>query len=224
LMRKAGVPERQLVPVAGGERIPLFTRDVWNQALKGNCRLRPGPPGAPQEPHFSLAASAVDVWPALHAVFVNHEPPEVWDTGITPPSADDQPYLSTLDITRGMKYGLLNMDKLIPKEGRDPRMQSFIDFIEDPKNVFSYCDGGQLMYNFRFFNSGKTMLWNAHLGGYEGILRDLQPKPDLALLGAPGVANLNGRPFTKSGAEFLKLECEWLDHPERVSWCLHDEA
>jgi hypothetical protein len=64
----------------------------------------------------------------------------------------------------------------------------------------------------------------AHLGAYEGIHRSMIPKPDLALLGAPGVANLNGRPFTGSGAEFLKMEIEWLGHPERVSWCLHDET
>lgn len=223
-MRDAGVPERQLIPVAGGERIPLFTRETWDKALRGECKLRSGPPGAPNEPHFSLAVSAVDVWPSLHAVFVNHEPPDIWDVGTVPPSADDQPYLSTLDITRGMKYGLLQLGKLVPEEKRDQRMQSFIDFVEDPKNVFSHCDGGQLMYNFRWFEQEKTMLWNAHLGGYEGILRDLQPQPDLAILGAPGVANLNGRPFKGSGAEFLKLQCEWLGHPARVSWCLHDET
>ena len=226
-MRDAGVPEEQLIPVAGGERIPLFTRQVWDQALKGECKLREGPPGAPNEPHFSLACSAVDVWPSLHAMFVDHHNlPDVWNTGSVPPSADDQPYLSTLDITRGMKYGLLQMGKLVPQEKRDSRLQSFIDFIEDPKNIFSHCDGGQLMYNFRWFSvngTPKTMLWNAHLGGYEGILRDLQPQPDLALLACPGNANLNGRPFMGSGAEFLRLECEWLGHPSRVTWCLHDE-
>lgn len=224
-MRDAGVPERQLIPVAGGERIPLFNRETWDKALKGECKLRDSFPDAPPEPHFSLAVSAVDVWPSLHAMFVDHHNiPDVWDTGSVPPSADDQPYLCTLDITRGMKYGLLQLDKLVPAEKRDSCMQSFIDFVKNPKNVFSHCDGGQLMYNFRFFDSGKVMLWNAHLGGYEGILRDLQPKPDLAILGIPGNANLNGRPFMGSGAEFLKRECEWLGQPERVTWCLHDET
>lgn len=224
LMREAGVPERQLIPVAGGERIPLFNRATWEAALKGECKQRDNFPDAPREPHHSLAVSAVDVWPSLHAMIIDHDTPEVWDTASVTPSVEDRPYACTLDITRGMRYGLLQLDKLVPPEKRDARMQSFIDFVKDPKNVLSHCDGGQLMYNFRFFDSGKVMLWNAHLGGYEGILRNLEPKPDLAILGIPGNANLNGRPFKGSGAQFLKLECEWLGNPERVSWCLHDET
>jgi hypothetical protein len=156
LMREAGVPEHQLIPVAGGERIPLFTREQWNKALRGEGKLRQNFPDAPNEPHFSLAVSAVDVWPSLHAMFVEHNHPDTWDTGYVPPSANDQPFLSTLDITRGMRFGLLQLDKLVPKEKRDERMQSFIDFVKDPKNIFSHCDGGQLMYNFRLFDSGKT--------------------------------------------------------------------
>jgi glyoxylase-like metal-dependent hydrolase (beta-lactamase superfamily II) len=56
LLRDAGVPEEQLLPVAGGERIPLFTKNVREAAQRGEGALAPGPPGAPSLPDSSLAA------------------------------------------------------------------------------------------------------------------------------------------------------------------------
>jgi len=58
-LRDAGVPEEQLLPVAGGERIPLFTKEVREQAKRGECAVAPGPPGAPALPDASLATIAV---------------------------------------------------------------------------------------------------------------------------------------------------------------------
>jgi len=59
VLRRAGVPEEQLVPVAGGERIPLFTRQVREAAKQSLCLVAPGPPGAPPLPDSSLAAMDV---------------------------------------------------------------------------------------------------------------------------------------------------------------------
>ena len=67
VLREVGVPEEQLLPVAGGERIPLFTRKAREAARRGECALAPGPPGAPALPDSSLAAMAV------HAVSGEHE-------------------------------------------------------------------------------------------------------------------------------------------------------
>lgn len=59
VLREAGVPEEQLLPVAGGERIPLFTRQTWDAARRGEVAAAPGPPGAPVQPDPSMAAMAV---------------------------------------------------------------------------------------------------------------------------------------------------------------------
>ena len=59
VLREAGVPEEQLLPVAGGERIPLFTKAVRDAAKRGEGQVAPGPPGAPPLPDSSLAAMAV---------------------------------------------------------------------------------------------------------------------------------------------------------------------
>jgi hypothetical protein len=59
MLREAGVADEQLLPVAGGERIPLFTRDVWEAARKNEIATAPGPPGAPLLPDSSLAAMDV---------------------------------------------------------------------------------------------------------------------------------------------------------------------
>jgi hypothetical protein len=59
VLREAGVVEEQLMPVAGGERIPLFTRDVWEAARKHEIPTAPGPPGAPILPDPSWAAMEV---------------------------------------------------------------------------------------------------------------------------------------------------------------------
>ncbi|KAK7935362.1 hypothetical protein PG985_000857 [Apiospora marii] len=39
-----------------------------------------------------------------------------------------------------------------------------------------------------------------------------------------GRANLNGRPFDGSAAEFASRQVEWLGKPSQVIWCLHDET
>lgn len=59
VLREAGVPEQQLLPVAGGERIPLFTRETHQAAREGKVAVAPGPPGAPRRPDDSLAVMAV---------------------------------------------------------------------------------------------------------------------------------------------------------------------
>ncbi|VZH92554.1 unnamed protein product [Fusarium fujikuroi] len=221
LLREAGVPEQQLLPVQGGERIPLFTRETWNKANSDPSLLCPAPPGAPRRPLDELAALSVDVWPSLHCIMpADH--PEVIDTA-TVYKGSASPYSCTLDITIGMKYGLLKIGELLPPEKLTPGHRSFIEYVSDRKrNVFSHSDGGQLMFNFVI--GEKALLWSAHLGGYEGILRDLQPKPDIAILAIAGRANLNGRPYDGSAAEFAALKVGWLGNPSQVIWCLHDEA
>lgn len=148
--------------------------------------------------------------------------PEVIDTA-TVYKGSGSPYSCTLDTTIGMKYGLLKIGELMPPEKLTPGHHSFIEYVADRKrNVFSHSDGGQLMFNFVI--GEKALLWSAHLGGYEGILRDLQPKPDIAIMAIAGRANLNGRPFDGSAAEFAALKVGWLGNPSQVIWCLHDEA
>ena len=219
-LRQAGVPEEQLLPVSGGERIPLFTREIRDKA-KGNVALRaPGPPGGPVFPVHELAALSVEVWPSLHCLMPSGHP-EIIDTGTVYTGAAT-PFTCTLDITLGMKHGLLRLGELMPVEQQSEGQRSFVEYVSDRKrNVFSHCDGGQLMYNFLV--EGKALLWSAHLGGYEGILKDLKPKPDVAILGIAGRANLNGKPFDGSAAEFALQEIQWLGSPSQVIWCLHDE-
>lgn len=132
-----------------------------------------------------------------------------------------------------MKYGLLKIGEWLPAEKLTPGHRSFIRYLGDRKrNVFSHCDGGQLMFNFLVptdTSETKALLWSAHLGGYEAVLRDMQPKPDIAILGIAilsiaGRANLNGRPFDGSAAEFASRQVEWFGKPSQVVWCLHDES
>lgn len=86
------------------------------------------------------------------------------------------PYACTIDITRGMKYGLLRLGKIVPPEHLDKGEKSFIAYVEDrQKNVMSNFDGGQIMFSF-LINS-KTLVWSAHLGAYRGVLEYLEPKP-----------------------------------------------
>lgn len=59
LLRQGGVPEEQLIPVAGGERIPLFTKAIRDAARNGSVAVAPGPPGAPLLPDPSLATMEV---------------------------------------------------------------------------------------------------------------------------------------------------------------------
>ncbi|KXJ86984.1 hypothetical protein Micbo1qcDRAFT_218771 [Microdochium bolleyi] len=222
LLREAGVPEAQLFPVQGGERIPLFTRKTRDDAAADASMLAPGaPPGAPRRPIDSLAALEVHVWPSLHC-FMPEDHPQTIDTG-TVYTGSASPYSCTLDITFGMKHGLLKIGELMPADKLTPGHHSFIEYVADRKrNIFSHCDGGQLMFNL--VAGDKALLWTAHLGGYEGILRDMQPKPDIAIMAVAGRANLNGRPYDGSAAEFAAKKVSWLGDPSQVIWCLHDEA
>ncbi|KAL0939307.1 uncharacterized protein CTRU02_205917 [Colletotrichum truncatum] len=218
-LRKAGVPEEQLFPVQGGERLPLFTKEVRLQAQRHEVPLAEFPPGRPPYPHHSLAALSVHVWPSLHC-FMPHPTPEVMDTGV--PYRDENPYSSTLDITLGMKHYLLKMGDVIPPERMTDGMRSFCTYVGDrERHIFSHCDGGQLMFNIII--DGNALLWSSHLGGYEGILKSIEPKPRVAILGIAGRANLNGRPFVGSAAEFAAQQIQWLGQPSQVIWCLQDE-
>ncbi|ETS85313.1 hypothetical protein PFICI_03338 [Pestalotiopsis fici W106-1] len=220
-LRLAGVPEEQLIPVQGGERIPLFTKDVREKARHDSTLRLPGPPGAPIHPVHTLAAFSVHVWPSLHCLMPDGHP-IVMDTKTVYMGAAT-PYSCTLDITMGMQHGLLKLGELVPPEKLDEGQLSFIDYVNDRKrNVFSHCDGGQLMYNFIIDH--KALLWSSHLGGYESVLKSMHPKPDIAILGIAGRANLDGRPFDGCAADFAVKQIKWLDSPSQIIWCLHDES
>jgi hypothetical protein len=219
-LAKAGVPEEQLFRVAGGKRVPLFTKETREQAKARECLLAPAPPGAPPLPHPALAIAAAHVWPSLHCL-MSHPHPDVLDTGEEFTSVAHD-YVCTMDITRGMKYGLLQTEKNVPRSDMDEGMASFVDYVADrDRHVFSHCDGGQLMVNFVI--DGKGLLWNAHLGAYEGIMKSVEPRPEIAILGIAGRANFNGRPWKGSAAQFALNEVRWLEQPKSVIWCLHDE-
>ena len=221
MLAKAGVPETQLFRVAGGERVPLFTRDVLDLARSRRCELVPAPPGAPPLPHPSLAVAAAHIWPSLHCLMPAGHPMEI-DTGEVFTGAA-HPFLCTMDITRGMKYGLLKVGENLSRLEMDEGMASFADYIADTDcNVFSHCDGGQLMVNFVL--GDEAILWNAHLGAYEGICKSIEPKPKIAILGIAGRANHNGRPFDGSAAQFAVMESQWLEEPETIIWSLHDTS
>jgi hypothetical protein len=70
------------------------------------------------------------------------------------------------------------MDPLPTQMPQD--MKDFITYMKDREhNRYSFFDGGQIMYNFLI--GGKVLLWSGHLGGYEGIMKKLEPKPDVAI-------------------------------------------
>lgn len=84
MLRAAGVPERQLMPVSGGERVPLFPGKVRQAAILGEVECAPAPPGAPPLPTTRLAVASVHVWPSLHCLMPGNshaDVPEVMDTG-----------------------------------------------------------------------------------------------------------------------------------------------
>lgn len=56
MLRQAGVPDEQLMPVAGGERIPLFKQQDRQAASNRQGKLASGPPLAPPLPDPCLAA------------------------------------------------------------------------------------------------------------------------------------------------------------------------
>ncbi|KAK0378182.1 hypothetical protein CLIM01_04427 [Colletotrichum limetticola] len=226
VLRSAGVPEDQLIPVSGGERIPLFPFKCRQAAARGEVDIAPGPPGAPPAPDARLAAASVHVWPSLHCLMPggsHADVPAIMDTGKEYIGGASQ-YACTLDITFGMKYGLLKIGDHMPRDAMDSGMRSFVDYVNGPaRECMSHFDGGQLMYNF-LFGEGKTLLWNGHLGGYDGILKTVQPQPDVLIQAIAGRANLNGRPFDGSAAQFAVQVSKLLGEPKKVIWCLHDEA
>lgn len=225
LLRQAGVPETQLQPVSGGERIPLFTRAVRDAAAEDKCATAPGPPGAPRLPHPDLAALSVHVWPSLHCLMPGSsikDLPDIFDTGKEYHGGASQ-YACTVDITRGMRYGLMRLHDIVPPEHMDAKTRAFADFMADRKqNLMSSCDGGQLIFNVLI--GDKAVLFNSSLGAYEGIMKTVDPKPDVVVLGIPGRGNLNGRPFDGSAAQFALHQVRWLGSPRKTIWCLHDEA
>ena len=84
VLRAAGVPESQLVPVSGGERVPLFTGKTRQAAARGEVDCAPRPPGAPAVPDTKFAVASVHVWPSLHCLMpgASHaDVPDVMDTG-----------------------------------------------------------------------------------------------------------------------------------------------
>ncbi|GKT51955.1 UPF0183 protein [Colletotrichum spaethianum] len=226
VLRSAGVPEDQLIPVSGGERIPLFPLECRQAAARGEVDVAPGPPGAPAAPDARLAAASVHVWPSLHCLMPGSshaDVPAIMDTGKEYIGGASQ-YACTLDITFGMKHGLLKIGDHMPHDAMDSGMRSFVDYINGPaRECMSHFDGGQLMYNF-LLGERKTLLWNGHLGGYDGILETVQPRPDVLIQAIAGRANLNGRPFDGSAAQFAVQVSKLLGEPKKVIWCLHDEA
>ncbi|KIW19449.1 hypothetical protein PV08_00021 [Exophiala spinifera] len=218
MLREAGVAEEQLIPVAGGERIPLFARDIWEAARRNEVPTAPGPPGAPILPDPSLAAMDVHAWPSLHCLHADLT--DTMDTATVYTGSSQ--YACTIDITRGMRYGLLRMGDILPAEERN-HMKPFIDYISDRKqNVMSAFDGGQMTFSFHM--GQRTLMWNSHLGGYQGILEKLEPKPDILIQSVAGRANIDGRPYDGSAAEAVLDICRWLKEPPQIIWCLHDEA
>ncbi|KAJ5266502.1 hypothetical protein N7478_009310 [Penicillium angulare] len=91
----------------------------------------------------------------------------------------------------------------------------------------SSCDGGQLLFNVLLGGQegrqSKKVLFNGHLDACEGIVNEIQPKPDIAVLGIAERANLNGRPFDGSAATFATKLVKWIREPQKVIWCLRDE-
>ncbi|KAF4895510.1 UPF0173 metal-dependent hydrolase [Colletotrichum fructicola] len=209
VLRSAGVPEDQLIPVSGGERIPLFPLECRRAAARGEVDIAPGPPGAPAAPDGKLAAASVHVWPSLHCLMPggsHADVPAIMDTG--------KEYIG----------GASQSATTYPRDAVDSGMRSFVDYVNGPARAcMSHFDGGQLMYNF-LFGEGKTLLWNGHLGAYDGILKTVQPQPDVLIQAIAGRANLNGRPFDGSAAQFAVQVSKLLGEPKKVIWCLHDEA
>ncbi|KLU91661.1 hypothetical protein MAPG_10179 [Magnaporthiopsis poae ATCC 64411] len=168
---------------------------------------------------------SLHVWPSLHCLMLGESghPPDVIDTA-TVYTGEASPYVCTLDITMGMKHGLLRIGELVPPDKMDEGMRSFVEYIADrERHVMSAYDGGQLAFNL-LMGPGKTLFWCGHLGAYQGILEAMEPKPDVAVLAVAGRANLNGRPYDGSAADFITEKIKWLGEPGTVIWSLHDES
>jgi len=139
--------------------------------------------------------------------------PKTLDTGTVYIGSDS--HTSTVDTTRGLRYGLgglAKMPSLPPQMPQDIKV--FVKYLADSKtNCCSPFDEGQILYNFLL--GSKVLLWNGHLGVYEGIMQSLKPQPHVAILGIAGRRNLNGRPFDRSAAQCATKEVKWLGEPMR---------
>lgn len=219
-MRAAGVPEEQLLPVTGGERIPLFVEADREEAKRNG----PGQFGV-AEPDASKAVAAVHVWPSTHCFLPGEQgmPPKFIDAGTEYHGAASD-FACTVDMTKATKHLVDGVQKM-PEEALakvPTEMKPFMEFLRDTeKNKYSHFDGGQMAFNFIL--DDKTLLWSSQLGGYESMLRDLQPRPDIAILGMIGRGNVNGRPFNGSAAQCGTNIVRWIGEPKTVVWCLHDE-
>lgn len=218
------MPEDQLLPIAGGERIPLFTKAVREEATNRTTPT-PGPPWA-KGPDPTKAAASVHPWPSLHCLMPGPPGahPEIIDT-LTQYLGEAGPYACTIDITMGMKFGLIGAANAPPEAtaSAPPDMKTFFEYMRDTdKHKYSHFDGGQMMFNFLLEDC--TLLWMSHLGGFDGILQNLQPRPDLVIMGIAGRGNINGRPFDGSAAQCATKITKWIGEPAKVVWCLHDQG
>lgn len=57
-----------------------------------------------------------------------------------------------------------------------------------------------------------------------GILSELKPKPDLAVLSVAGQPCYNGGGFTGTATEFILESLKRLEYPKQVTWALHDRG
>jgi L-ascorbate metabolism protein UlaG (beta-lactamase superfamily) len=194
VMRRAGVPESQLIPIAGTERIAL-----------GN-------------------GVAVHVFPSLHALIptsIDHiSMPDYFDVGLEQmggldvvPGSEEDMHVGKIPGFMGMMFSKV---KNAPEEvtTANPDIKAFQTFLNDDKQFYSYFDGGQMMYAIDIEGYGR-ILYSSHTGCYSNILKEMMPKPDIAILGVPARANLDGYPYQGSNAEFLLEEVQWLK-PKKV--------
>jgi hypothetical protein len=103
-----------------------------------------------------------------------------------------------------------------PKEvvESDADLKAFQSYLLDPNEHYSYFDGGQLMYVVDIAGHGR-IAYSSHTGCYSSILKGMQPKPDVAILGVPARPNLDGYPYQGTNAQFLLEEVQWLK-PKKV--------
>jgi L-ascorbate metabolism protein UlaG (beta-lactamase superfamily) len=194
VMRRAGVPEKQLLPVAGTERIDLG---------KG---------------------VTVHVFPSLHALIptgIDHASmPDYFDVGMDQRGGLDVIPASLEDMHVGRIPGFMGMMFSKVRNAPDdvvnanPDIKAFQTFLKDDKQFYSYFDGGQMMYAIDIAGHGR-ILYSSHTGCYSGILKNMTPKPDIAILGVPARANLDGYAYQGSNAQFLLEEVQWLE-PKKV--------
>ncbi|KAG7527530.1 hypothetical protein FFLO_06845 [Filobasidium floriforme] len=179
VLRELGVPEDQLMPVAGGEHIKL--------------------------PHDIV----IRPYPGLHCLMP-------FEHGAVPD-------VLTTDHRYEGKPGLGNLPNVPDDRLPSDQFRSFKRYIAKNQGRFSLWDGGCMMYNIHVPGQG-TIFFNAHCGAYMGLLNDIHPRPDVAILAAAGQPCVNGDGYTGTANEFV-LDClERLGQPRKVAWCLHDQS